>query len=361
MKINKSYVFAAGAFLAIALWFWYNSGREDKTPVSTPAASEQPVDLPTVVVEPREAEEHQNSFNLFGRTEANRTVDVKAETAGLVVSTPVVEGRRVKRGTTLCRQDIDARQANVSQARATLEARQFDMQSTQTLVEKGYRSAVQLKSLKAAVDGAEAALKGAEIELDNVNMRAPFSGIFDNRMAEVGDYLLPGQACGRLIEMNPLIVAIDLTEKQVGEVKVGQAAEIDLVTGQSVTGKVRFIEANANAATRTFRTEIQVPNADYALKGGVTATVRIKAGVVKAQHVPSKILTLDTDGTLGVRYVNYDNRVGFAVVNQIDEDKDGIWVTGLPDSTRIIVQGQDYVSVGSEVKTEAASYRGDTE
>ena len=361
MKINKSYLFAVGAFLAIALWFWYNSNRKDDNPEPVKTSIEQTTTIPTVVVEYRDAEDHQNSFNLYGRTEANREVEVKAETAGLVISTPISEGRRIKRGATLCRQDVDARQANLDQAHATLEARQFDLQSTQTLVEKGYRSAVQLKSQQAAVDGALASVKQAQIELDNVNMRAPFSGIFDNQMAEVGDYLLPGQACGRLIEMNPLIVAVELTETQVGVVKIGQEAQIDLVTGENVKGKIRFIEANANSATRTFRTEIEVPNTDYALKGGVTATVKIKAGNVKAQHVPSKILTLDSDGALGVRYVNYDNRVGFAVVKQIDEDSDGIWVTGLPDSTRIIVQGQDYVSVGTEVEANTASFDRATE
>lgn len=361
MKINKSYLFAAAAFIAIALWFWYNSGRKDDTSTASKPAAEQTATLPSVVVETREAEDHQNVFTLYGRTEANRQVEVKAETAGLVISTPVTEGRRIKRGTTLCRQDIDARQANLDQARATLEARKLDYDSSKTLVEKGYRSSVQLKSLQAAVDGAQAAVKQADIELDNVNMRAPFSGVFDSQMAEVGDYLLPGQACGRLIEMNPLIVTAELTETQVGAMKIGQDAQIDLVTGESVTGKIRFIEANANAATRTFRTEIEVPNADYALKGGVTATVKIKAGIVKAQHVPSKILTLDTDGALGIRYVSYDNRVGFAVVNQIDEDSEGIWVTGLPDSTRIIVQGQDYVSVGTEVDPKTVTYSGATE
>ena len=361
MKINKSYLFAACAFLAIALWFCYSSGRKDDSPPPAKPAAEQSTTLPTVVVESREAEDHQNSFNLYGRTEANREVELKAKTAGLVISTPVTEGRRIRTGTTICRQDVDARQANLDQALATLEARKLDYQSSKTLVDKGYRSSVQLKSLQAAVDGAQASVKQAEIELDNVNMRAPFSGVFDSQMAEVGDYLLPGQACGRLIEMNPLIVSIELTETQVGEIKIGQTAEVKLATGENVTGKIRFVEANANSATRTFRTEIQVPNTNYALKGGVTANVKIKSGTVKAQHVPSKILTLDSDGTLGVRYVNYDNRVGFAVVKQIDEDNDGIWVTGLPDSTRIIVQGQDYVSVGTEVDPQNASFDRATE
>lgn len=361
MTINKSYVFAAGAVIAIALWFVYNSGGKNTAPLTNQPKAEQKAVIPTVVVEYREAEEHQNSFKLFGRTEANREVDVKAETAGLVIATPVTEGRRIKRGTTLCRQDIDARQANLEQARANLEARNLDYQSSKTLVEKGYRSSVQLKSLQAAVDGAAAAVKQAQIELDNVNMRAPFSGIFDAQIAEVGDYLLPGQACGKLIEMNPLIVSVELTESQVGKISIGQEADVALATGQNISGKIRFIEANAKASTRTFRTEIEVPNADYALKGGVTATVAIKAGVVKAQHVPSKILTLDSDGTIGVRHLTSDNRVKFSTVTQIDEDSKGIWVTGLPDSTRIIVQGQDYVSVGTEVEPEVADYSGATE
>ncbi|WP_162143720.1 efflux RND transporter periplasmic adaptor subunit [Hellea balneolensis] len=361
MKINRSYLFAAGAVLAIALWFFYNSAiKEDVSQAPAPKI-EQKTAMPTVVVEYRDAEDHQNSFKLFGRTEANREVDVKAETAGLVIATPVTEGRRIKRGTTLCRQDVDARQANLDQARANLDARKLDYQSSKTLVEKGYRSSVQLKSLQAAVDGANAAVKQAQIELDNVNMRAPFSGIFDSQIAEVGDYLLPGQPCGKLIEMDPLIVSVELTESQVGKISIGQEANVELATGQTINGKIRFIEANAKASTRTFRTEIEVPNADYALKGGVTATVAIRAGTVKAQHVPSKILTLDSDGTIGVRHLTEDNRVEFSTVSQIDEDSKGIWVTGLPDSTRIIVQGQDFVSNGTEVEPDVADYSGATE
>ena len=62
-----------------------------------------------------------------------------------------------------------------------------------------------------------------------------------------------------------------------------------------------------------------------------------------------------------MRYVDSDNRVGFATVTQIDEDESGIWVTGLPDSTRVIVQGQDYVSVGTEVDPKIIGSNGATE
>lgn len=363
MKINTSYVIAGLLAIIIALWFLINNGSDKNAADTGPktAQIDTKTELPEVVYKAVTAQEHSNLFRLYGRTEANRTVDVKAETAGLVSSTPITEGRRVSRGTVLCRQDVDARQANLDQALANLAAREFDLNSTQTLVDKGFKSAIQLESLKAAVNGAKAQVKQAQIELDNVNMRAPFSGIFDEQMAEVGDYLLPGQACGKLVELNPLVVEVQLTEEQVGKVELGQEIDLSLVTGELLTGKMAFVEAGANASTRTFRSEIHVPNPDYKLKGGVTANVVINAGRTMAQQIPSKILTLDDDGTIGVRHLDRDDRVQFSAVKIIDERPDGIWVTGLPDQARVIVEGQDFVSVGTQVNPRTTIYQAATQ
>ncbi len=357
MKINTSYLFAGGAVIAIALWFFVNSREASKAPPrpQTTVTAEQ--SILTVVYEPRTAEEHKNSFKLFGRTEANREVDVKAKTAGLVIAAPITEGRRVSKGTVICRQDIDARQAVLDQTKALLKSREADLNATSILVEKGYKSAIQIDAEKAAVDGARASVKQAEIELANITMLAPFAGVYEKQVAEIGDYLTPGQSCGRIVEMNPLIVAIDLTESQVGFIKNKQQAQIKLVTGETLTGKVRFIESKANASTRTFRTEIAVPNPAYALRGGVTATVSIQTGTTMAQHIPSKILTLDDDGSVGVRYLDRNDIVHFAAVKTIDEDANGVWVTGLPDTTRIITQGQDFVAIGTKVNPSLADYK----
>jgi len=350
MKFNTSYIIAALAAIFIVIWFVINSVTgESEAMVPQPIETTETAPLITVVVEPRQAEVHANSYVLFGRTEANREVAVKAKTAGLVVSTPIAEGSRVSRGTVLCRQDVDARQANVDQARSMLKTKEFDLKSTQTLVDKGYKSPIALSNAQAAVDGAQASVTQAEIELNNVNMRAPFSGIFDMQMAEIGDYLAPGQACGLLVELSPLLVSVELTETQIGAVKIGQSANVKLATGEQVTGKVRFIGSRANAATRTFRTQIELPNPKLALRGGVTATVSVKAGTALAQHIPSKILTLADNGSVGVRYLDANNIVRFANVTTIDEDATGVWVTGLPDDTRVIVEGQDFVIEGTEV------------
>lgn len=362
MKINTSYVITATLAVILATWFFIKtSANKNSTPETLPTpTTTASAELPEVIYEQFEAQKHPNRFELYGRTEARRIVDIKAETAGLVISTPISEGRKVKTGEVLCRQDIDARQANLDQANANLSAREHDLRSAQTLVDKGFRSAIQLPSLQAAVDGAKAAVKQAQIELDNVNMRAPFSGIFDQQLAQIGDYLLPGQPCGRLVDMNPLVTTIQLTENQIGQLRLGQDVKITLATGQNITGKLRFIEAAANPSTRTFRGELHTTNPNYKLKGGVTAQVEIIAGETLAHKIPAKILTLNTAGIMGVRYLDDSNIVRFQTTQTIDEDRDGIWVTGLNPSVRLITEGQDYVAVGTKVNARTSIYTADT-
>lgn len=351
MKINRSQIIALAAIILVAVWFGINSFGDSNTQAPAPDSSvdSESVPVPEVVVLSRASQDHVRRLSIYGRTEAIREVDVKAETAGLVVSTPLKEGQKVGRGQILCRQDIDARQANVDQAKALLRTRELEFTATKTLVDKGYRSETQVLTAQAALDGARAAVKQAEIELDNVNMRAPFSGVFERQIAHTGDYLGPGQPCALLVDLDPLIVVVELTEGQVGGVEIGQTAEINLVTGEKLEGTVRLVESRANPSTRTFRAELEIPNKNFEYKAGVTATVGLAAGSVKAHQIPGHILTLSDSGEVGVRYIDAQNIVRFAKTETVDEDPNGLWVTGLPEQTRIIVKGQDYVAVGTEV------------
>lgn len=361
MKLNRSYILAAIAVIGVGAWFAISSVGYDPDIYADvdPNAQKAEAALPTVVVRNVTAQIHPIRLTNYGRTLPNRRVEVKAKTAASLISTPIREGARVNRGDIICRQDTDARQAVVDQAQAQLAKAEADLAATTVLVDKGYRSATSLNGDRAAVDAARAQLKQAQIELGNIVLRAPFAGIYEMRMAEVGDYLSPGQPCALIVELNPLKLEAELTETQVGQVAIGQDVNIRLATGEAVTGKVSFIESVANPATRTFEMEMTIPNADYALKAGVSATLDLKIGEAMASLIPSGILALNDDGTTGIRYIDASNHVRFAAIQQVDETAAGLWVLGLPERTRIIVEGQDYVSVGTEVdpKTESEAAR----
>jgi len=362
MKFNTSYIIAGGLLLIGGIWFAINnSGEAAPLPVSTPATVKEDArkTIPTVQVKRITASEHPNILDLYGQTRAAREVEVKAETASLVSAVNVVEGGRVKKGQILCRQDINARQALVDQAKANLRTIEADLNSARVLAEKGYQSQTRVMTFEAQLDGAKAALTQAEIELDNINIRAPFNGVWERQDAEIGDYLSPGMSCGLIVDLSPLKVDVELTEAQLNLIQRGSTASIALATGEKVTGEVAYIEAKADPTTRTFRTELRVPNADYKLRAGVTATVRLTAGLTQAQQIPGHILTLDESGAIGIRYVDRQDRVQFARITTIDEDENGLWVTGLPDSTRIITEGQNFVAIGQRVITDD-SYGVDT-
>jgi len=70
---------------------------------------------------------------------------------------------------------------------------------------------------------------------------------------------------------------------------------------------------------------------------------------VEAQNIPSGILALSDAGDIGVRYLDSNDRVRFAKTTTIDEDEQGLWVTGLPAQARVIIKGQDFVANGTHV------------
>jgi multidrug efflux system membrane fusion protein len=289
-----------------------------------------------------------------GRTQATRTVVIRSETAGTVAAAPVLQGSFVKQGQVLCRLAVDARQASVDQARAALKSAELAHQQNAELSKQGFRSPTQVLQAQANLDAANAAVRQSEIALAQVNIKAPFAGVFDHRDAEAGAYLAPGQPCGTMIEINPLLIVGDVPETQAASVKVGALATARLVSGQVLTGHIRYISHDADPQTRTYHLEVTVPNPKLDVRSGLSAELHIGAGSGPAHLVPVSTLVLDSAGRQGVRYVVGDGRVAFAPVTIVEETHDGVWVTGLTGDIQLITVGQSYVADGQKVRVALA-------
>lgn len=305
---------------------------------------------PEVIVRPVRSEMHTNFVTLKGRTEPEREVIVRAETVGTVTEAPAREGRIVREGALLCRLDVDARAVQLKQAEANLAAKRIDWEAAADLADKGWTTPTSAAAAKAAYDAAVAQVDAARIELDRTAILAPFAGVFDERLAEVGDFLSPGSACGRMIDLSPILVVVEATEAQAGTIAPGQTAEVALADGRTLAGTVRYVARTASPATRTFRVEIAVPNPDYAIAAGLTASLRLEMGEAPAVLVSPAVLVLNDDGRMGVRHVDDSDTVRFAEVSVVDNAETGIWVTGLPEAARILVTGQDFVREGIRVE-----------
>ena len=355
MHMKNSYWVVLGILGVIGLYFLVRSlfgGGEGEHEAKGKAGAGR--EAPSVQIASVPEQVRNYEVVLRGRTESARTVIVRAETAGVVASTPATEGSFVRRGAVLCRLSVDARQASLDQARAAMRSRELTQQASIKLAEKGYRSETQVLQDRANLDSASAAVRQAEIVLDQINIRAPFAGVFDKRDAEIGTYLSPGQACGTMIELSPILIVGDVPETEASKLKVGASATAKLVSGESLSGRVRFVARDADPQTRTYHVEVTAPNPSMTARSGLSAELRISAGSGAAHIVPISALVLDSAGRQGVRYLLADDKVAFLPVTVLEETPQGVWIRGLTGTVRVITVGQSYVSEGQTVRVAGA-------
>lgn len=351
--MNRSVIIAASMLLVLLAYFGIRSVMRGDSSVSddaSTAAAAQADDLTEVIVSRASVQPHPVMLKISGRTAPDRTVTVKSGTTGTVISTPAAEGSFVKRGAVLCSLDVEARSARVQEAEALLASAKIEFNAARTLADKGLSPENRVAAAQAQVDVAEAGVNAAKVELAKTRITAPFSGVFETRMAEAGDFLAPGAPCGLLVDLSPLIFTAEVAEDYASRLSANQTGEVSLAGGGAYPAKIRYISRAAREATRTFLVEAEIDTGDLIVPAGLTAEFRISLDPVPATLVSPAQLTLATDGTLGIRYLSSDDVVRFAPVTIIDDGPSGAWITGVPEAARIVTVGQEYLSEGLKVK-----------
>ena len=291
----------------------------------------------------------ETGVRLRGQTEASRQVEVRAETSAPVVSQPLRRGALVEEGTLLCELDAGTRPATLAEAEARLAEAQISANAAAKLQEGGYASETAAAGAAAALQAAQAGVEAARKEIARTRVTAPFAGLLETDAAETGSFLAAGGLCATVIALDPVKLVGFVPETEVDKVRVGALAGARLVTGREVVGSVTFLSRSADPDTRTFRVEVEVPNADLSIRDGQTAEILIAAAGTEGHLVPSSALTLDDDGRLGLRTIDAASSVVFVPVEIIRDSSEGVFVSGLPASADVIVLGQEYVTDGVTV------------
>lgn len=325
----------------------------EATPVQDPSSAPpaaRPGEIVSVQVATSKAEAQPRTIVLRGRTEADRVVEVRAETTGRVVEIPVEEGALVQKGDLIAVLDGSDRAARLAEAKALLQQRQAESEASRRLAEKGFAPKLNLAELAANLALAQAQVKGMEVEISHLSIKAPIEGVLDDRNAEVGHYLQVADPVATIVDLNPIVLVGHATERDVSQLEIGGPARARLLDGREVVGALRFIAARAETETRTFRIEVEVPNADYEIRDGLSAEVVLPVEDVPAHRISPAVLTLGPGGEVGVKLVDETDTVRFTPVQILREDSRGLWITGLAPTARLIVVGQDFVIDGQLVR-----------
>jgi len=355
--MKSSYLIAALITLAAVAWIGSGMVGPDGTLGSAaepdlrpPEAVHHEAVAPQVRVQVLQAQRREEALALLGETQASRRVKVKTETDGRVIDTPVEEGAAVTEGTELVRLALDDRMDRLDRAEAMVARWTDRVEADESLVKRNATSRQNLMESKASLASARADLAAIQLDIARTQLVAPFDGVLETRLVEVGDYMPVGEAVAEVVDLDPITVVVKVTERDVAQVTVGQPGTATLVTGRSVQGRVSYVAKVADGITRTFAVELDIPNPDGTIPVGMTAKVRLPLTSTLAHRISPAVLSLDDAGKVGVKLVDAENRVVFYPVTVTGDDADGLWIEGLPDPATLITVGQEFVRPGQEVR-----------
>ena len=150
-------------------------------------------------------------------------------------------GDNVKKGDVICKLDPEDRVARLDEAIANEKQAQLKFDATVALAKEGYRSENAVASAEAILKGAVARREIAENAVNNTMLKAPFDGFVEDINVKVGDLISPSQMCGSIIQLDPMIVSGEVTEKNIVQMIIdnSKSYEID-VTAEDYHGRTGF-------------------------------------------------------------------------------------------------------------------------
>jgi RND family efflux transporter MFP subunit len=243
--------------------------------------------------------------------------------------------------------NTEGARAALAKARADFELARSKQRRDAELLAQGFvsqavvdASDATLEGAIAGVDAARAALAAREADARSLSQEsryadavlsytrivAPMDGVVVQRLAEVGNTVVPGSALLKMVDPRSLWVATRVDESVVGRVQVGQPARIRLRSGEQFDGKVARIARQSDAATRELDVHVAFDSVPQRFAIDQEAEVSIEVGEERGIVVPLAALTRDRGGRQGVLVVD-DGRTRFQPVE-----------TGAADARRVLVR-----------------------
>ena len=144
---------------------------------------------------------------------------------------------------------------------------------------------------EAEVQRLDARAKRLHEDVQKTILRAPVSGFVTQRYTEVGQWLERGGKVADLVDLHTVLVRVPVHERDIGRLRVGDAATIvlDALPDHPFAGRVKHIIPQADPASRTFPVKVEVPNTpDSMLKAGMFARVKVRPGAAQPSLFVSK-------------------------------------------------------------------------
>lgn len=307
MKKKTIFIIIGGLAVGLIGWQVYQRGIKNRE-----GASYQRMALPVAVeVAPIKKGTIRDMGNFTGTLIPKSEYIIAPKISGRLEQLMVDIGDKVTRGQLIAlldseeysqqvlqaEADLQVAQANLQEAKSSLDTSKREYERVQELHSRGISSDSELDSAKgmfitqdskfkvaqAQVAYKEAALKAAQVRLSYTKIRASWDDgsayrLVGERFVHEGAMLTLNSPILSILEIDPLIAVIHITDKDYFRVKTGQMASIstDALPGEKVSGTIARIAPLLKETSREARLEIEIPNTEEVLKPGMFINAQIE-------------------------------------------------------------------------------------
>lgn len=310
-----------------------------------------------VVVEEVVPGDFTEEISLTGTSLAARDVIVSAEEGGVIRELLVEKGATVAEGAAIARIDDSVLRPQVVRARAEAALAEESWQRRKRLFEEDQVGS-ELAYLEARLLSEQAAAQLAVMEerLLRTVVRAPFGGVVEDRLVEIGSMVSPGSQVARIIDLDPVKVSIGVPERYAQDIRTGTRVQLffDALEGRTFDGRISYVGTAVNPQNRTFPVELSISNTNGSIKPEMVANVSIvRRSVSDALSVPRDAVVRVSDGS-AVFVVKREGDVEVvearAVTLGLSQANRVTVTSGLEAGDRVIVVGQQLVANGDQVR-----------
>ncbi|VVN86636.1 Multidrug resistance protein MdtA [Pseudomonas fluorescens] len=370
MQIQRKTALIVGVLVVLAIAAWALT-RPAKSKLAAPTA------IPVRVVSVAQ-QDVPRFVSGIGTVLSLHSVVIRPQVDGILTQLLVKEGQRVKAGDLLASIDDRSIRASLDQAKAQLGESQAQLQVALVNLKRYKALSVDdgvskqtydqqqalVNQLKATVQGNQAAIDSAQVQLSYTQIRSPVSGRVGIRTVDEGNFLRTSDAQGlfSVTQIDPIAVEFSLPQQMLptlqGLIAAPTKASVDAYMGADTDGQtgdllgeghLSLIDNQISSTTGTLRAKAEFSNASQRLWPGQLVTIKIQTALDKnALVVPSTVVQRGLDSHFVYR-VNGD-KVDVVPVQVTYQDSDVNIIKGVQAGDVLVSDGQSRLKAGAQVE-----------
>ncbi|NQV76990.1 MAG: efflux RND transporter periplasmic adaptor subunit [Lutibacter sp.] len=294
-------------------------------------------------------------IEIQGLVQADKNIEISPELGGTVSAIFVKECEKVKAGQILIQLDDSSIKNSIIELNTQLTLAKTTFERQERLWNQKIGSEMDYLRAKTQKESLENNLATLKTQAKKMKISAPFSGIVDEIFPKYGELTSPQTPSIRLINLDKVYVEADVTETYLPVIKVGTETILNFTSiHKEINSKISQVGNYINPANRSFKTRININNADQSIKPNLLADIKIVDFKVEGIIIPSTLVQQDQNGNdyvFTLITVNNEHKVVKNLITITNEYNHEVYVSdGLNENDTLVNAGARFVKEGDLVK-----------